>query len=647
MKKIKFIFIIVLLVVLGGCAKKGTTDIFRFENHQVTVEVGDTKPLSVTGNFEKGDDITYELIDSEDDIVFMNVDSNDGLSVLAIKPGEVTIRASIVERNVAATVIVEVIMPKTSAIKIIAPEDIVAPTDENPRYQIKLNTPVDFDFILSPETEINNKVIWSVEDINHKKIVSDKIIIRDDGVFTAFVGGDMFVVATSLDGKTTAKLAIHVEYTPITSLTVEIEENNSKAAEVNIRNAYLRESIKLKVNVSPSTSNPEVVWSSNTTNVTVDAKTGLVYCNSVGSGNVSAIITATSVADVSVKGSITLNFTYAPAESINLITADLVAVTAGQSTTLNAEVSPANANPSLVWNIISQDIVPVFDVITNTEIKDLGSLTQAGNIATLKTIYHGEIVVRVVSSADNTVFTDVTVKITARPIPTNISIVSAPSVLKQTVNFYDDSQIKTVTEYNTGNKYLAFGSEIVITAKVIPLQAYQDLEFIVGDPSVAIITNISQPSSTGETQIRLIPIKPGSTDLFITHKYSSSYPDLQSVVLTLNISEQSVTLDKTLGSEVIKIDEQDYEYYFRGNLTNFDYEFETAYNITDFSWRVIVGDGGVVDGAKVHTIYGDFVDTFLYVAETGIYHLEAVDNDNNQVFFTTKIVVITTKIVVN
>ena len=115
MKKIKFIFIIVLLAVLGGCAKKGTTDIFRFENHQVTVEVGDTKPLSVTGNFEKGDDITYELIDSEDDIVFMNVDSNDGLSVLAIKPGEVTIRASIVERNVAATVIVEVIMPKTSA----------------------------------------------------------------------------------------------------------------------------------------------------------------------------------------------------------------------------------------------------------------------------------------------------------------------------------------------------------------------------------------------------------------------------------------------------------------------------------------------------------------------------------------------------
>lgn len=639
MKNLKFIFIIALALIMGGCAKKGTTDIFRFENHQVSVEVGETKPLLVTGNFEKGDYIEYELIDSEEGILSFIVDSESKITVLAIKPGNATIRASIAERNVTATIIVEVIMPKTSAIKIIAPDNIVPPTAEKPRYQIALSTSVNFDFVIIPETEVNNSVIWSVEDANHKKIVSDKVLIDDSGNFMSIVGGDMYIVATSLDGKTNAKLAIHVEYKEIESMIVEVEENNSEAATVDIKNAYLRESIKLKAAVTPSTANPDVVWSSSTPNVTVDSKTGLAYCNSVGTGTVTATITATSVANSSVKGIITLNFTYAPAESINLLSADLVAVKAGQSTNLNAEISPANANPSLTWSIVSQDLVPIFDLITNTEIKNLALLNQTDNSASLKTIYQGEVVARVSSNVDSTVYKEVIVKISKRPEPTKIFIVSDTAVLKQTANFFDDSQISTVTEFNTGKKYLAFGREITITAKVIPLEAYQELNFIVADPSVAVVTSISEANSSGETQIKLVPLKPGVTDIFITHKYASSYIELQSVVLSLTISEQIVTLDKTLPSETIKIGDANFEYYYRGNLSNYTYEFEEAYDITDFSWKVTPGEGGVSEGAKIQTDIGDFNDTFLFIAETGTYHIEAINNSNNQVFFSTQVIV--------
>ncbi len=624
---------------MGGCAKKGTTDIFRFENHQVSVEVGNTKQLLVTGNFEKGDDIVYELVDSDEDIISFVVSAEDRITVSAIKPGTVTIKASISERNVSATIIVEVIIPKTSAIKIIAPDNIDPPTPEKPRYQIRLSTSVDFDFLLIPETDVNNTVNWSVEDANNKKIVSDKVIINDNGVFTSLVGGDMFIVATSLDGKTKAKLAIHVEYTPIVGMVVEVEENNSEASQVDIKNAYLRESIQLKVVVSPGTANPNVVWSSSTTSVTVDSKTGLAYCNSVGTGTVSATIIATSVANGNIKGSITLNFTYAPAESINLLSANLIAVKAGQSVSLNAEISPANSNPVLSWGIISQALVPVFDAITNQQITSLVSLIQTGNIANLKTVYQGEVVVRVVSTVDPTVYKDVIVKISERPIPTKISIVSDSKVLKQTVTFFDDSKIKTAVDFKTGNKYLAFGNEITITAKVIPFESYQDLNFIIGDPSVVLVTSISPPSVTGETQIKLIPLKPGSTDIFITHKYASAYSELETVVLNINISEQSLVLDTTIEAEVVTIDAATFEYYYRGNLTNFKDEFEDAYGVTDYSWRVVNGEGAVNNGVKIHTIYGDFVDTFFYVANTGTYHFEAVNNVNEQVFFTTKIVV--------
>lgn len=638
MKNFKFIIIIALALILGGCAKTGTTDIFRFENHQVSVEVGDVKPLLVTGNFEKGDIIEYELVNSEDDIISFTVDSEDVITVSAMKPGTVTIRASIADRNVAATIIVEVILPKTSAIKIIAPDNIIPPTPEKPRYQIKLNTPVDFDFLISPLTEVNNRVIWSVEDKNHKKIATGTVIIREDGVFTAFVGGDMYIVATSLDGKTNAKLAIHVEYTPITSLIVEVAENNSEAAEVNIRNAYLRESIQLKATTNPNTANPEVVWSSSTPSVTVDPKTGLAYCNSVGTGTVSATITATSVANSSVRSSITLSFTYAPAESINLLSADLIAVVAGQSTSLNAEISPANANPSLNWTILSQNIVPIFDVITMKEIKDLALITQTGNIANMKTVYQGEVVARVVSNTDVNVYKDVIVKITKRPAPTNIFVVSSPSVLIQTANFFDDSQVRTVKGFNSEKKHLGFGREISIVAKVIPFEAYQELEFIVADQSIALVTDISAPNNKGETTIKLVPLKPGSTDIYITHKYANAYSDLENVVLTVNISEQSITLDKSEAPGVVKVGGVEFEYYSRANLSNYAFEFEEAFEITEYSWE-LSSEGSVgTNEAFIHTTEDIFADTYLYIVNVGTYYLKAIDDLGN-VFFETKVVV--------
>lgn len=624
---------------MGGCAKKGSTDIFRFENHQVSVEVGDAKQLLVTGNFEKGDEINYELVGSDEEIISFTVVGEDRISVLALKPGNVTIRASIAERNVAATIIVQVILPKTSAIKIIAPDNIDPPTPEKPRYQIKLNTSVSFTYVLIPETDVNNTVIWSVEDINNKKIVSDQVIINKNGVFTSIVGGDMFIVATSLDGNTKAKLAIHVEYTPITNLVVEVEENNSNAALTNITNAYLRESIKLKANVTPSTSNPNVVWTSSNPNVTVDPKTGLAYCNSVGTGTVSATITATSVANNTIRGSITLNFSYAPAESINLLSADLIAITAGQPLSLNAEISPANANPNLTWTIIKQELVPVFDIVTKKEIANLASLTQTANIANVKTVYQGEVVARVASTTNPAVFKDVVIKITERPVPTKISVVSDLAALKQTVKFFDDSQIRTVTNNQTLEKHLAFGKEIIIVAKVIPFEAHQDLIFTIADPSVAIITSISAPSITGETQIKLIPLKPGNTDIFIFHKYATAYSDLESVILSLTITEQSLTLDKTTEAEIVQIDSVPFAYYYQGSLTNFEFEFENAFGVTNYTWRVVNGEGAVNDGVKIHTVFGDFIDTFFYVANTGTYYFEAVNSKTNNVFFTTQIVV--------
>ena len=70
-KKIAIIFlsIFVLFFTAGCIAKDGSTDIFRFDVHSVTMEVGQTKVLSITGQFNVESEFEYTITDESSIII--------------------------------------------------------------------------------------------------------------------------------------------------------------------------------------------------------------------------------------------------------------------------------------------------------------------------------------------------------------------------------------------------------------------------------------------------------------------------------------------------------------------------------------------------------------------------------------------------
>ena len=117
MKKIKLILLLVLGLILAGCAKSNI-EVFRFVNHEIEITVGEEAILElIYGEYDEDSVVLYEFEDKE------GVISLDGNVVTGLKVGEVTIRATI-DQVKYDEVIVRVVQEQISSMKINAESTI-------------------------------------------------------------------------------------------------------------------------------------------------------------------------------------------------------------------------------------------------------------------------------------------------------------------------------------------------------------------------------------------------------------------------------------------------------------------------------------------------------------------------------------------
>ena len=207
MKKIKLILLLVLGLILAGCAKSNI-EVFRFVNHEIEITVGEETILElIYGEYDEDSVVLYEFEDKE------GVISLDGNVVTGLKVGEVTIRATI-DQVKYDEVIVRVVQEQISSMKINAESNYFP---EEGSIQLSVSVLPDY---------LPTDVDWSIE--NPGNIAE----IDDEGLLTindASNPAKIIVVAKSKYDKTiTCKKAFYVKYPPTEKVEIKIEDNKTQ-----------------------------------------------------------------------------------------------------------------------------------------------------------------------------------------------------------------------------------------------------------------------------------------------------------------------------------------------------------------------------------------------------------------------------------
>ncbi len=180
---------------------------------------------------------------------------------------------------------------------------------------------------LLPEDATDKSVVWSSSDAGVATV--DK-----NGLTTAVSVGTAIITATSVNGLT-AECMVTVSPTPVESVTLNLSEMTLKSGETLQLTATLR---------PENATDKSVVWVSSDTGVVIVDENGLVTAVSVGT----AIITATSVNDLTAKCTVTVSPT--PVESITLNHVETT-LRCGETLQLTATLHPENATDrSVVWS---------------------------------------------------------------------------------------------------------------------------------------------------------------------------------------------------------------------------------------------------------------------------------------------------------
>ena len=289
MKKFKIIYLFILSLVLIGCSNNVNIEIFRFVNHENTIQVGDTVNLDlILGEYPEGSEVTYVL--SEDGIIEFENGVAKGLTV-----GEVVVTATVDNIKFATTKVIVIKVP-IDAMQIIAPKTKMF-FDETIKFDVRV-IPADH----------SNEVTWSIE------IGSDFASISEEGVLTAVRGekdtaeynaggARVRVVATSKeDTDLKAKIDILVQYRKTTSITLSVPEGKTEFQLSEIVDKTV-ESIQLEWGILPLNANTIVTFSSsNTAVMNVDAFGLITFPETPIAGE--SIITVRTIDNV--RGTITI-----------------------------------------------------------------------------------------------------------------------------------------------------------------------------------------------------------------------------------------------------------------------------------------------------------------------------------------------------
>ena len=114
--------------------------------------------------------------------------------------------------------------------------------------------------------------------------------VSTSGLVTAIAQGSATITARTIDGSKTATCAVMVDYTPVSSITLN-ETNLSLTGKNSAGNG---ETFALTAAIMPASANPSITWSSNNSSIASVDAAGMVTSNSRGT----AVITATATGGV-------------------------------------------------------------------------------------------------------------------------------------------------------------------------------------------------------------------------------------------------------------------------------------------------------------------------------------------------------------
>lgn len=341
MRKIKLIYLLLILLALVGCTRGANIEIFRFVTHENKIVVGQQISLNlIMGEYPEDAEVIYSF--SKEGIISFE----DGL-VEGLKVGEVEISATVDKIKYAYTV---VIVTKE-------PIDGLQITPNTKTIYIDQTLQLDVDVF---PKHLSTDVTWSIESGSDVATISESGLLtptRGEKNTTEFSAGGarVRVVATSVeDPNMKSKKDIFVKYRPTTSINVVVPDNKFDFTLEEIDDI---EGIQLVSNVLPTTANQAVTYRSTNTEVMLVDETGLITFPE----NKKAGETTITVRSMDGKAQ-TLIFrvvsldVQAPGGKLNFTLDDLDGV---ESIRLLHSMAPSSANQDLVFTSSDSNIIDV------------------------------------------------------------------------------------------------------------------------------------------------------------------------------------------------------------------------------------------------------------------------------------------------
>ena len=324
-RKLTLFLVLVLAVLFVGCAKTNEREVFRFEAHQLELEIGEKVELKlIMGSVSEEEEIIYTV--SGDDAITL-----EGNVATAVNIGVAKVTAQVKDiPTTKATVEITVVDEKLSGMKI------------NGESSIKVTKSLNLS-VESIPSHLSNEVTWSSS--------NTEIATVENGKVTTHKPGKVVISATSkYDPTITVEKEITVEYLDAESLEVEFVEGDE--------NVVLGSKAVLKAEVFPALANQTIIWSSSDNSIATVAN-GVITPVKVTEEEQFVEIVATTE-DGSFSKNITVKVVYAPIEKIE-VTSDLevVEVFEEKEITLKATVTPQYANPTLTWSSSDESIATV------------------------------------------------------------------------------------------------------------------------------------------------------------------------------------------------------------------------------------------------------------------------------------------------
>lgn len=286
-------------------------------------KVGETIQLTATVTPGNATDKSVRWTSSDNSIA--KVDT-DGL-VTAVKEGTVRIKATN-SADIEAEIELTVIPTLAESISVI-PSEVT----------LKVGEAFDLQYIISPETTTDKTINWTSSDNNI-------VAVSDKGNIVAISLGEATIYAGTADGSgLSAECKVSVIPTPATGIKIEYSGKT---------NLFVGESVKLNAEVTPDDATDKtVIWQTQNAEILTVDNNGNVVATGLGE----AWISATNSAGQS--SYMTFKVIPTPVSNIEL-SASVTDIQVGQTTQINAIVSPDNAtDKSLSWDSNNGSIASV------------------------------------------------------------------------------------------------------------------------------------------------------------------------------------------------------------------------------------------------------------------------------------------------